>query len=454
MKMQNISSVVQKQFESNGTEGVEFNPFEVFRLNSRTQEEGFFLDNWNNQGLSVFGFAPQKSDSGIVGSDALEAQGFLKTLKEYQDCLNKEVSLPEQFEFEAGLIALCGYELRREFENIRQSKVRTSEFPDWYIGDFRNVVVYEHSTGVYWASKDALSWFKDISTVSKLADSRWGGMKPTILNTDYESWVKKTKEYILAGDIFQANLAQAFEVNYSNGDALSLYSKIRALNPSPYACVIFNKKQNWKVLSNSPELLFDIKDSKITTKPIAGTRKRGGTPQEDEALREDLFGSEKEMAEHLMLVDLERNDLGRVAKTGSVVVEDFAGCEYYKHVMHIVSTVVADLREDLCVADVLKALFPGGTITGAPKIRSMEIIDELEVKPRGFYTGSLGWVAPGGNCEFNILIRTLQLLGGDSDGESWLHVGAGLVADSIPEREYKETLHKAESWKSVLEAEK
>lgn len=207
-------------------------------------------------------------------------------------------------------------------------------------------------------------------------------------------------------------------------------------------------------MSNSPELLFDIKDSKITTKPIAGTRKRGGTLQEDEALREDLFGSEKEMAEHLMLVDLERNDLGRVAITGSVVVEDFAGCEYYKHVMHIVSTVVADLREDLCVADVLKALFPGGTITGAPKIRSMEIIDELEVKPRGFYTGSLGWVAPGGNCEFNILIRTLQLLGGDSDGKSWLHVGAGLVADSIPEREYKETLHKAESWKSVLEAEK
>jgi para-aminobenzoate synthetase component I len=454
MKMQNISSKIQSLYDTHAPKGIQFNPFEIFRTIAKSQEEGFFLDNWNNQGITVFGFKPKKSISGLVGANANESGDFLKTLKAFQDCLNNELKSPIQFDFEGGLIALCGYELRREFENIRQSKVRTSQFPDWYLGDFRDVVIYEHSSQSYWSDQDALNWFEGLSVELKESSSKWSEMNPTVEGSDYESWVKQTKEYILAGDIFQANLAQAFKIEYSGGDALSLYSKIRELNPSPYACVVFNKKENWKVLSNSPELLFDIRNSKITTKPIAGTRKRGKTDLEDAKLKKDLFSSEKEMAEHLMLVDLERNDLGRVAKTGSVVVKEFGACENYKHVMHIVSTVVADLRSELCVTDVLKALFPGGTITGAPKIRSMEIIDELELKPRGFYTGSLGWIGPGGNCEFNILIRTLQLFGGDTDGEAWLHVGAGLVADSDPKMEYKETLHKAESWKSVLESEK
>jgi len=191
----------------------------------------------------------------------------------------------------------------------------------------------------------------------------------------------------------------------------------------------------------------------VWSKPIAGTRPRSENIIEDNRLKSELIESEKEQAEHLMLVDLVRNDLGRVCTAGSVQVTNLLDRESYRNVTHIVSTIAGTLDTGVSSLDALLSLFPGGTITGTPKLRSMEIIDQLEQWPRGFYTGSMGWITPQGDLEFNILIRTLQVLMKQNPCHGWLHVGAGIVADSDPEMEYQETLHKANAWRQIISGE-
>lgn len=259
---------------------------------------------------------------------------------------------------------------------------------------------------------------------------------------EFGAAVKRVKEYIRRGDIFQANLSHRISFKITES-AKRLYARLRKVNPSSFFGIL--ESGDFAIISGSPERLLRLEGRSLDTRPIAGTRARGSNSKQDRALSLDLFLSEKERAEHVMLVDLERNDLGRVSEVGSVRVDEFMSLENYSHVKHIVSNVSGTLREGLDAFDALRAIFPGGTITGAPKIRCMQIIDELETVSRGPYTGSLGYLSFSGDMDLNILIRSLVIC----NGTAWLNVGAGIVADSDPKKEYHETLHKA---KAVLEA--
>jgi len=264
--------------------------------------------------------------------------------------------------------------------------------------------------------------------------------------------VIKAKDYIKAGDIFQVVISQRLESEYS-GDPFALYRSLRLINPSPYMAY-FNFK-DWQIIGSSPEIMVKAENTPdgkriATLRPIAGTRRRGKTPQEDDALAAELLQDPKEIAEHVMLVDLGRNDLGRVCRSGTVKVDELMGIERYSHVMHIVSNVIGELAEDKTAWDLLKAGFPAGTVSGAPKIRAMEIVHELEGCRRGPYSGVYGYYDFEGQLNSAIAIRTMVVrsLGDDKHSVS-VQAGAGLVADSNPEMEYEETLNKA---RGMLEA--
>jgi anthranilate synthase component 1 len=254
--------------------------------------------------------------------------------------------------------------------------------------------------------------------------------------------VKRAKEYIESGDAFQIVLSQQFRIPLQV-DPFTIYRHLRVINPSPY--LFFVRCEGPVLIGSSPEILVRLEDDRIDVRPIAGTRPRGRTPEEDAALETELLADPKERAEHLMLVDLHRNDVGRVAETGSVEVTEYAVVERYSHVMHIVSNVQARLRRGLDWLDLLRATFPAGTLSGAPKVRAMEIIDELETLRRGPYGGCVGYIDYSGNMDTAIAIRTLLV----KDGEIFLRTGAGIVADSDPESEYQETVNKG---RALIEA--
>ncbi|AAC06796.1 anthranilate synthase component I [Aquifex aeolicus] len=261
---------------------------------------------------------------------------------------------------------------------------------------------------------------------------------------EFEDIVKKAKEYIAQGDVIQVVLSQRFRKRFK-GNPDNIYRVLRFLNPSPY--MYYLDFDQLKVIGSSPEILVRLEEGRIETRPIAGTRKRGRTEEEDKRLEEDLLSDEKERAEHLMLVDLARNDIGRVAKTGSVRVENFMRIERYSHVMHIVSDVVGELREGYDALDVLKATFPAGTVSGAPKVRAMQIIEELENERRGIYAGSVGYISFQGNMDMAIAIRTAVY----RDRDIFVQAGAGIVADSVPEKEWEETVNKAKALMKAIE---
>lgn len=262
---------------------------------------------------------------------------------------------------------------------------------------------------------------------------------------DYMDIVKKAKEYIAAGDIFQANLSQRVSAHIMHKSPWNLYRILRALNPSPFAA--FVDYGDYQIVSSSPERLLRIRNRTIETRPIAGTRPRGKDKKEDALMRAELLLNEKERAEHIMLIDLERNDLGRVSAYGTVSVDELMITEDYSHVIHIVSNITGELAYEKDCFDAVRATFPGGTITGVPKVRCMEIIDELEPLRRGPYTGAIGYIGFSGNTDFNIIIRTFVI----KNQTAYVQAGAGIVADSDPEREYVETLKKAEALMKTLE---
>ncbi len=289
----------------------------------------------------------------------------------------------------------------------------------------------------------------------KAGESKTSLPSSYISNTSREQYcanVEKAKEYIKAGDIFQVVISQRLSTTYT-GEPFSLYRSLRLINPSPYMAY-FNFR-DWQIIGSSPEVMVKAERTpegqiKATLRPIAGTRKRGQTPQEDDALAQDLLQDPKEIAEHVMLVDLGRNDLGRVCRSGAVSVDELMVIERYSHVMHIVSNVVGELAPGKTAWDLLKACFPAGTVSGAPKIRAMEIIYELEGCRRGPYSGVYGYYDFEGQLNSAITIRTM-VVQPDENGKHTVSVqaGAGLVADSDPEKEYEETLNKA---RGLLEA--
>ncbi len=250
--------------------------------------------------------------------------------------------------------------------------------------------------------------------------------------------VDRIRDYIAAGDVFQVNLSRAWQGElHAEHTAADLYRQLRTTNPAPFACLA--DFGDFAIISSSPERLVRVQDGKVDTRPIAGTRPRGDDPGRDQALLEELIAHPKERAEHIMLIDLERNDLGRICEYGTVKVDELMAVESYQHVHHIVSNIQGKLRAGITPGQVIRAVFPGGTITGCPKVRCMEIIAELEQTGRGIYTGSIGYLNHNGDMDLNILIRTMTLQGKHLQ----FRTGAGIVMDSVAPNELKETRHKA-----------
>jgi len=332
------------------------------------------------------------------------------------------------------------YEAAILFEDLPKPKHQENSIliwrhqPEWSLCfDDETQKVYMSST----VSENELDMLEDLlgnTTQSALTSISIGQIQETIF--DYPRAVNAVKTYIQAGDIFQANIARFWSSPLPKSDLLNLYTKLRVVNPAPFSC--FVETDGVSIISASPERLFSISsDGEVSARPIAGTRKRS-EGEADDALEDELLLSEKERAEHIMLVDLERNDLGRVCEAGSIHVDECMVIEKYATVQHIVSNVRGKLAQGYDLLDVLAAKFPGGTITGCPKVRCMEIIHELEPQARGAYTGGVGYMAWDGSVDMNILIRTFWH---KDETLNWA-AGAGIVADSVPEHEQVETEHK------------
>ena len=282
------------------------------------------------------------------------------------------------------------------------------------------------------------------SSLQNKSDSETAAFTSNFSKDDFMKAVEKTKEYIKSGDIIQAVISQNFQRD-TDIPPINAYRALRVINPSPYMYYIETGKCT--LVGSSPEILVRLEEDTIELRPIAGTRRRGYTKEEDLSMEEELKADPKEMAEHIMLVDLGRNDLGRVASTGSVKVTELMSVERYSHVMHLVSNVIGKLKNGHDAFDVIRASFPAGTVTGAPKIRAMEIIEELEPAKRGPYAGSVGYFDFSGNMDMCITIRTIIF----KDKKAYIQAGAGIVADSDPEMEYKETVNKAKGMFKAIE---
>ncbi len=309
----------------------------------------------------------------------------------------------------------------------------------------KSAVIIDHVKEEYWLAANSKKRIKKLKKIVEQYKSSKVKFKNhlSIQSDDvtrYIGHVETAKNYIKQGDVYQVNLARNWAIQSDHKiDALELYTSLSTHNPAPFAGLLQTK--DFSVISSSPERLVKVENNLIESRPIAGTRPRHADKDKDQALIDELINHPKEQAEHIMLIDLERNDIGRVSKIGTVKVDEFMVVESYAKVHHIVSNIMGELAQNTTYLDIIKATFPGGTITGCPKIRCMEIIDELENSPRGAYTGSMGYITDDGRMDLNILIRTFTL----SHNKLSLHAGAGIVYDSIAENEALESMHKAEA---------
>ncbi len=372
--------------------------------------------------------------------------------------------------FSGGAVGFLGYDMVRFMEDLPDSRPAT-ELPDASFMVPKIVLVHDSLkqtvTIICWMQvegdsdgdalydeamqllNEVIAKIKrpvsaDFFTASRSDGSVSHQFSSNMAQDQFEAMVEKAKQYIIAGDIIQVVLSQRFHTK-TDLAPMVLYRALRHINPSPY--LFFLQLGDIIQIGSSPEILVRKEGPHIELRPIAGTRKRGSTPEKDLALERELLADPKETAEHLMLVDLGRNDVGRVAKGGSVEVQDLLVIERYSHVMHIVSGVYGEIAEDKDQFDVLSACFPAGTVSGAPKIRAMQIIDELEKDKRGCYAGAVGYFGFSGNMDFCITIRTFVMKGKDL----WIQAGAGIVADSVPEKEFEETINKSLGLRRAVE---
>jgi para-aminobenzoate synthetase component 1 len=370
---------------------------------------------------------------------------------------------PARCPFQGGLIGFFGYDLAPRLERLPRRSRRDSRLPDIRMALYDTALIHDAKTGTVsvggWdltgegpsaVSRRCRRWRKAVEQTRRKPSPiarGVGDLTPLVSSFDRESYVntvRRVLEYIAAGDVFQVNLSQRFSTR-GDLEPLDVYLRLRDHSPAPFSA--FLRWRDLAVISASPEWFYQTRGDRIVTRPIKGTRPRGPSPQEDARLAAELAASAKDRAELTMIVDLERNDLGRVCRYGSVVVKDALQVESFAQVHHLVATVEGRLRPDVGPVDIVRAMFPGGSITGAPKIRAMEIIDELEPNRRSLYTGAIGYLSRGGSSAFNIAIRTILIEGSRANYQ----VGGGIVADSDPESEYEETLAKGRALRAVLE---
>ena len=417
---------------------------------------------------TILGFNPdliwEYKDRQVSINSKSEAATALSSLKKTVAACKLDViaeDLPPMAS--SGLFGYLGYDLIREVEKIPDENTDTLQIPDSVFTRPRLLVIFDNvkhkiciTSPVYLHGSNTDKSARQIydehmslidSVTLKLQNSIRSKTQnldlqssidftPNMSKDNFFSMVKKAKDYILSGDIFQVVLSQRFSAPFKL-PAFDFYRSLRRINPSPF--LFFVNFPDFSLVGSSPEILVRVRSGKVTIRPIAGTRKRGKDKAEDDMLAKDLLADPKERAEHLMLLDLGRNDVGRVSDIGSVNITEKFVIEYYSHVMHIISNVEGDLRKDVASLDALMAGFPAGTVSGAPKIRAMEIIDELEPTKRKFYGGCIGYLAGNGNIDTCIALRTALI----KDGQIHVQSGAGIVADSDPESEYQETIIKA-----------
>lgn len=361
--------------------------------------------------------------------------------------------------FGGGMAGYLSYDLCHHVEVLPRTAVDDVNIPDAILGMYETAILVDHHQNEVWLTEldrrpgaearlDALeARIREVEKSGRDLEPVWKTTTPVFKSNfdkeDYLESIRKIKRYIRSGDLYQVNMTQRFETEMTD-EPLELYKKLRTINPAPFSA--YMPFEEATILSSSPERFIQIRDGEIETRPIKGTRPRGKTPEEDAVESAMLLASEKDRSELLMIVDLERNDLGRVAEVGSVKVPELFVIEEYPTVYHLVSTVTATLKAGLTPIDLLRASFPGGSITGAPKIRAMEIIDELEPTQRNLYTGSIGYIGFNGDTDLNIVIRTIVAKG----DKAYFQVGGGIVWDSDEYAEYEETLHKARALMHAL----
>ncbi|CAM3256612.1 anthranilate synthase component I family protein [Filibacter tadaridae] len=450
--------------------------FYAYKELARVQDQHILLESGRGGTMCMAGIGPlatlQSQDGDKLhlkwrnGSEEVREGDPLELLTEFAKSYEME-SIPNMLEFQGGVVGFLSYDYVRRYETITEDTVDDLDTPDlffylfdqWAVLDIEREMVYfmklpDSDADLAdmeseWKTAAAIGMEKQQFTAGETAIDieRQEDVAVSVTGPEFEQMVRDVQTYIADGEVIQVNLS----VRQSKPLAahpLDMYEALRSFNPSPYMASIGSAE--FDVVSGSPELLLKKRGNELSTRPIGGTRPRGMDDNEDEALQTELLDNEKEKGEHIMLVDLEREDLGRVCAAGTVETNEFMVVEKYSHVMHLVSNVRGTAAENMSNADIVKGVFPGGTITGAPKLRTMEIIEELEPTRRGLYTGSIGWFGFNGDFELNVVIRTAFI----KDGIAHIQAGAGLVADSIPKAEYIESLNKAKAlWqaKSMVE---
>ena len=443
-------------------------PFEVFKAFS--EDKGcFFLDSGmdpNKLGrYSFIGSQPFLLLKSKNKELELEENGVLHKEEGNPFIKLRELIKPFKFEnttelpFIGGAVGYLSYDLCHHIEKLKRDALDDVSIPDCFMGFYDGIIAFDHmlektyavALGIHEPAEDIV--IRLIDKVSSCKASKEPittavekEFRSNFTKEDYMDAVNKVRGYIRNGDIYQANLTQRFSCDIKR-TPIEIYNCLRTVNPAPFAAYV--DFEEGCVLSSSPERFIKIRNRRVETRPIKGTRPRGANPEEDRINRQELLASEKDKSELLMIVDLERNDIGRVSKPGSVAVTELFHLEEYATVYHLVSTIIGDIKDDCDELDCIMSTFPGGSITGAPKIRAMEIIDELEPTQRNVYTGSIGYIGFDGSVDLNIAIRTIVT----KEDKAYFQVGGGIVWDSDPEEEYQETLHKGKALFKALSME-
>ena len=406
---------------------------------------------------SFIGFDPRliirvKGHEAVIedtGSGEKSVEKVSDPLEVVKKTLGGRVSPFHRFRLVGGAVGYITYDAIRHWETLPSKAVDDLGFPDLEMGVYDDGIVFDHEKGEGYYCYTTEYRLGEICSLLKESDDyapiTYEPRTSNISKEDYEAAIVKAKEYIAAGDIFQVVPSKRFEFRFK-GDLIAFYRSLREINPSPY--MYYLKMGDRQIIGSSPEMLVRVDGDTVDTFPIAGTCPRVDDLEENARLAKALLADPKERAEHVMLVDLGRNDIGKVARYGSVHLPEYMNVHEYSHVQHIVTQVRGTLKEDLDCYDALRAVFPAGTVSGAPKVRAMEIIEELEPTRRGPYAGAVGYFSYNGNADFAITIRTLV-----ADGHrATIQAGGGIVADSDPEKEWFETEHKAAALLRALEA--
>ena len=419
------------------------NQFQIYNKISRNYSHSFLFESLTGPEVlaetSVMGFEPKIIFKGFSDKVEIIIDGKTKTLQntepfeELKKLLDK--SKDQSYRYLGGAVGVVNYDSIRLVEDIPDN--HNSPQPLMEFGIYDDGILYDNlHKKLFYFYHDENRFDKLKMNTDEFEDFNSGEVTPNMDKNQFSEIVNKAKKYIQDGDIFQVVLSRKFAFE-ANGDNLTLYKTLRKLNPSPYMYHL--KQDNKTIIGASPEMLVRITDDKVETFPIAGTRKITENEEENKRLAKELLRDEKELAEHTMLVDLGRNDIGRVCKYGTVHPESLMQIKRFSHVQHIVTHVVGQLSPQKDMFDAFKAVFPAGTVSGAPKVRAMEIIDELEPEARGPYAGAVGYFSFNGCCDFAIAIRSIFIEG----NKGFVQSGAGIVSDSIAENEFKETEHKA-----------